>query len=58
MESILGKFCLTVQWKWPTINNLGKSEINMKTKIVLTTLLIAEILSGKNARAWVSMDFT
>ena len=22
------------------------------------TLLIAEILSGKNARAWVSMDFT
>ena len=25
---------------------------------VLHTLLIAEILSGKNARAWVSMDFT
>ena len=24
----------------------------------LVTLLIAEILSGKNARAWVSMDFT
>ena len=24
----------------------------------LNTLLIAEILSGKNARAWVSMDFT
>ena len=22
------------------------------------TLLMAEILSGKNARAWVSMDFT
>ena len=25
---------------------------------VLFTLLIAEILSGKNVRAWVSMDFT
>ena len=24
----------------------------------LLTLLIAEILSGKNVRAWVSMDFT
>ena len=24
----------------------------------LDTLLIAEISSGKNARAWVSMDFT
>ena len=23
-----------------------------------STLLVAEILSGKNARAWVSMDFT
>ena len=25
---------------------------------LLVTLLIAEILSGKNVRAWVSMDFT
>ena len=27
-------------------------------RLKLNTLLIAEILSGKNARAWVSMDFT
>ena len=27
-------------------------------KISGLTLLIAEILSGKNVRAWVSMDFT
>ena len=26
--------------------------------LVHCTILIAEILSGKNARAWVSMDFT
>ena len=30
----------------------------VSSAIMLATLLIAEILSGKNARAWVSMDFT
>jgi hypothetical protein len=28
------------------------------TQPIWRTLLIAEILSGKNVRAWVSMDFT
>ena len=38
----------------------GNKKIEAKTKCYLSipTLLIAEILSGKNAREWVSMDFT
>ena len=34
------------------------SSVYMENHAVRSTLLIAEILSGKNARAWVSIDFT
>ena len=36
----------------------GKAVIAYKSKYIHSTLPIAEILSGKNVRAWVSMDFT
>ena len=40
--------------------NMGSqvSKGGMSTKLDLNTLLIAELLSGKNVQAWVSMDFT
>ena len=43
----------------PMVVNLGKDlfRIRQNTQFALT-LLIAEILSGKNAHEWVSMDFT
>ena len=34
------------------------SRIDVEQGINIDTLLTAEILSGKNAHAWVSMDFT
>ena len=36
----------------------GGCQKSGKIADIFYTLLIAEILSGKNARAWVSMDFT
>ena len=44
----------------PLTNLLFGKEFNrvVEDGCARCTLLIAEILSGKNARAWVSMDFT
>ena len=38
--------------------SIESKENSICMKGIISTLLIAEILSGKNARAWVSMDFT
>ena len=42
----------------PIFYLLGNKDLIIGFPQYLHTLLIAEILSGKNARAWVSMDFT
>ena len=60
-QAVVTGYCISVNIFLPLIVSVAIYEVNKieGTPILkLATLLIAEILSGKNARAWVSMDFT